>query len=128
LAYSIGVGVFEILGIVAGTVFDFPIAYQTFTPAYLFIAFTKVNVIFYVLYVINRYLLKRRAVPVLATVGRNILLYIFMTLALITVLALKLLPIPELNVGGVIIADLAALALFLVVSVPLKKKNILFKL
>jgi hypothetical protein len=106
-----------------------PLDYHyTFTAGYLFVAFTKVNLIFFVLYVVNKYALKDRAVPLLATIGRNILMYMIIAMLVIAALSILKASLPQMTLSTGILAAATVDVLFVLIAVPLEKKKIIFKL
>jgi hypothetical protein len=126
--YSIAVAAIYLVGLFVGKVLNVEVSYPTFTAGYLFVAFTKVNLIFFALYALNKYALKDRAVPLLATIGRNILLYI--VIAMLVIVALILLEdfLPKMNLLTGVLTAVAIDGLLVLLAVPLEKKKIIFKL
>ena len=101
--------------------------YAQFTVTYMIGALSKVNLIYFIFSLFNLYILKNKPIPFLVTFGRNILLYLLMTLILIAVF--KTLPI--FKPAGVLVCVLRLIvcaALYMVTAIPLAKKKILFKL
>ncbi|MDR3264196.1 MAG: hypothetical protein LBT30_07810 [Clostridiales bacterium] len=100
--------------------------YQTFNVEYLFGAFSKFNLIYFIFLLFNKYVLKGKAIPFIATLGRNILLYLIITLLLIS--ALGLFGFAPTDLKGVIIRVAVFAAAYALISIPLAKKKTLFKL
>ncbi|MDR2047047.1 MAG: hypothetical protein LBP79_03985 [Clostridiales bacterium] len=128
--YSAAAVVIYLSGLLVGNVLNVGISYDVFSAGYIFVAFTKVNLIFFILHTINKYALKERAIPFVSAIGRNILLYVLVVTALIgAMIALKGAGIlPEMTLPAGLLTALGLDGLLVLLAVPLEKKKVMFKL
>jgi hypothetical protein len=128
LPYAIATAVFYALGFVAANVLKLNTDYNTTTAAYIFVAFTKFQAIYFVFYALNKFLLNGRAIPLLSTIGRNILLYMLITTLLNVLLGALGGSLPKISFGAAFISMPIVIAAYLLIAIPLEKKKTLFKL
>ncbi|MDR3263851.1 MAG: hypothetical protein LBT30_06030 [Clostridiales bacterium] len=102
--------------------------YRRYNITYIVSAFAAVNAFYFVFFVINKFLLKNRPIPVLITLGRNLMLFIM--LALILSAPFNLFRGAEFlsTIKGPLIMFVLYLAFFVILTVPLAKRKVLFKL
>ncbi|MDR3262706.1 MAG: hypothetical protein LBT30_00165 [Clostridiales bacterium] len=102
--------------------------YRQYNLSYLIMALAIVNAIYFVLYVLNKLLLKDRPIPVLVTFGRNFFLFIILSLLASTPILLFQKTLFFQNTEGLLTVFFVALAAFGWLTVPLANNKILFKL
>ncbi|MDR2090469.1 MAG: hypothetical protein LBP62_02310 [Clostridiales bacterium] len=127
-AYAIASAAIYLLGLLVGKVLKVEISYDVFSAGYLFTGFTKINLIFFILYAVNKYALKDRAVPLLSAIGRNILLYILIAIVVIGALIFLKDSLPKMTFLWAFFTAVGIDGLFILLAVPLEKKKIMFKL
>jgi hypothetical protein len=102
--------------------------YRRYNITYMISAVAIVNAIYFVFYVLNKFLLKDRTIPVLITFGRNLMLFIMMSLILSAPFNLFRGAEFFLTIKGPLIMFFIYLAFFAVLTIPLSKRKTLFKL
>ncbi|MDR1905827.1 MAG: hypothetical protein LBQ27_02785 [Clostridiales bacterium] len=130
IPYVAATAVIYILGVILTKVVGLEIDYQNFSVGYLIAAFSKMNLIFFVLYAINKYALKDKAIPLLATIGRNLLLYLTLTFLIIAGLApfSKRLIENPIDMLYAVLITIGVLCAYIGLSAILEKKRIIVKL
>jgi hypothetical protein len=128
LPYAIATAVFYALGFVAANALKWNTDYNTTAAAYIFVAFTKFQAIYFVFYAFNKFLLKGRAIPLLSAVGRNILLYMMLTTLLTVLLGALKASLPQISFKTAFISMPIVITIYLLIAIPLEKKKTLFKL
>jgi hypothetical protein len=102
--------------------------YDTYNATYMVMALNLVNLFYYIFYVFDKLVLKGGAIPILATMGRNILLYFILTGCVINVL-ISVIPFFKNTTPAILyMTQAVSLALYVVLAVFLEKKKIVFKL
>ena len=101
-------------------------SYEVFSAGYMIGALSKVNVIYFILYSVNHLVFKDKAIPLLATMGRNLLLYVLFMLLVMTIEVLF--PIKEMDVAAAFTVTGLCGVLCFIISIPLSKGKVLFKL
>ncbi|MDR1905700.1 MAG: hypothetical protein LBQ27_02125 [Clostridiales bacterium] len=101
--------------------------FTDYNTTYMLMSTAVLNTAYFVFYILDKIVIKNRPVPVLATMGRNLMLYLFLSLAILAVLELFLKDYP-LNPTQLIIFETTTVCAYVLLSVLLKKKNITFKL
>jgi hypothetical protein len=103
--------------------------YLSYNVSYLVTGIAAINTVYFVLYLLDKLLakfIKNRAIPLVSTMGRNLLLYLFITG--VSALVFMFLPV-QVGSWGAMIGILAlGAAAYLLIAVPLAKKKVLFKL
>jgi hypothetical protein len=103
--------------------------YKAYNSTYMIMCTFAMNTIYLVFYAIDRLFIRNRPIPLVATVGRNILLYILLTFLFVNVLMAlqKAGTVPPFGVLAFIIFDVCVYTFFLLLARFLEKKRIIFK-
>ncbi|MDR2091357.1 MAG: hypothetical protein LBP62_06920 [Clostridiales bacterium] len=102
--------------------------YDDYNATYMILALNLVNAFYFVFYIIDKLLLKGRSIPVLAAMGRNILLYFILTGCVINPL-ISILPFfKSITPPTLFLTQGICLLLYIALAVFLEKKKIVFKL
>jgi hypothetical protein len=128
LPYAVCSAVFYALGFVVANVLKLNTDYNATTAPYIFVAFTKFQAIYFILYAANKFLLQGRAVPLLSSIGRNILLYMLISTLLTVALEAVRAGLPQISFEAAFLSVPILTIFFLIVAIPLEKKKTLFKL
>ncbi|MDR2047352.1 MAG: hypothetical protein LBP79_05605 [Clostridiales bacterium] len=105
-----------------------PAVYDDYNATYLIMALNLVNLVYYVFFILDKLFLKGRAIPILATLGRNILLFFILTGCVINAF-IGILPVfAEATPTTLYAMQIGSLLLYLVLAIILEKKKIVFKL
>ncbi|MDR1905849.1 MAG: hypothetical protein LBQ27_02895 [Clostridiales bacterium] len=128
IIYAVSTAALYLAGLLVNNVLKVPVSYDIFSAGYLFTAFTKMNLIFFFMYIINKYALKDRAIPFLAALGRNILFYMLVTLVVLLGLSFARSALPKLGFLPAVLVSLFILGLYVASAAFLEKKKILIKL
>ncbi|MDR3293326.1 MAG: hypothetical protein LBT20_04385 [Clostridiales bacterium] len=120
--YAVATAVLYLVGILCTKVFT-P-HYQLLDIPYMIGALSKFNLIFFVFKLFNVYVLKGKAIPLVATIGRNLLLFMLVTLLIIAFIGL----LPKAGVAVAIIEAIVVIGLYFGLAALLSKKKTLFKL
>ncbi|MDR3216515.1 MAG: hypothetical protein LBT55_03760 [Clostridiaceae bacterium] len=99
--------------------------YQSYNTTYIAFGLAWVNLLYFIFCIIDKLFLKNRPIPIIATFGRNIFLYLLLTLVLDGVCELF---VPTLNAWQVGIALAIVVSIYVLISLPLAKTKTLFKL
>jgi hypothetical protein len=126
LWYTIATAVLFVLSHLAKTYWGAAV-YGEYNATYMLMALNLVNLAYYVFYVLDKIFLKGKSVPLLATMGRNIMLYLMLTLLMVVLFTV----VPffkSVAVPGIFVIQLIVLIAYLFFAAFLEKKKIVFKL
>jgi hypothetical protein len=102
--------------------------YDDYNATYMIMALNLINLAYYVFYILDKLLLKGRPIPLLATMGRNIMLYLILTGIFLNG-SFNILPFfKNTNVPGIYVIQLVVLIAYFLLAAFLEKKKIVFKL
>ncbi|MDR2047048.1 MAG: hypothetical protein LBP79_03990 [Clostridiales bacterium] len=102
-------------------------SYPDMNVTWMFSALTKINLFYFGFYVLDKLFLKGREIPILATMGRNIFLYLFFILFFQAVFAIFNFPLAHNKTEAFLIVA-AITAIYLLAAIPLHKSRVIFKL
>ncbi|MDR2090913.1 MAG: hypothetical protein LBP62_04585 [Clostridiales bacterium] len=128
IPYFAATVVFYVLGLLAANVLRLDTDYNTLGAPYIFTAFSKFQAIYFVFFALNKFLWNGRAVPLLAAIGRNILLYIIIITLAVAALGMFRGSLPQISFETGLALIPVPIAVCLVIAIPLEKKKVLFKL
>jgi hypothetical protein len=127
LWYTIGTAVLFVLSHLAKTYWGAAV-YGDYNATYMIMALNLINLAYYVFYILDKIFLKGRPIPLLATMGRNIMLYLILTGMFLNT-AFNVVPFfKTTNVPGIYIIQLVVLICYFILAAFLEKKKIVFKL
>ncbi|MDR2046982.1 MAG: hypothetical protein LBP79_03660 [Clostridiales bacterium] len=101
-------------------------SYVLFNASYMIMSLFAVNLFYFVIYVIDKLLVKGRALPVFAPLGRNIIVFLFLTLSIEGLL--RVLSAAPYTLKQMWIIECACVSAYVLISLILGKKNIVIKL
>ncbi|MDR2047360.1 MAG: hypothetical protein LBP79_05645 [Clostridiales bacterium] len=101
--------------------------FEDYNTTYMLMAATFINTVYFAFYVIDKLVLKGRRIPVLSSMGRNLFLYLLISLAVMAVTMIFLADVP-LNQTRLLLLEIGVVAAYLLLGIFLEKKNITFKL
>jgi hypothetical protein len=106
-----------------------PSDYDKYNPTYMVMGLSVINIAYYVLYIFDKLVLKGRPIPILAAMGRNIMLYLILTSFALGII-FNIVPFFKTVDGPekLYVVQAVVTAAYLLLAVFLQKKKIAFKL
>ncbi|MDR1905948.1 MAG: hypothetical protein LBQ27_03400 [Clostridiales bacterium] len=101
--------------------------YPRYTIGYIVGALAVVNTVYYVLWIINKFLLKNRAIPLLAALGRNLLFFLMFT-AFFSLLGPVFFGGPIESWNTLLLYYFSCVLFYFIIAIPLERRKIIIKL
>jgi hypothetical protein len=127
LYYAVGTAAAVGAMLLVKSVWGEALFYPIFNASYMVVSFFVLNTAYFIAYILDKLFIKNRPIPVLETLGKNIFLYLLLSLLLCGTVYLFTQNKP-LDQIGLLIAEIICVAFYALLTIPLKKKNIMFRL
>jgi hypothetical protein len=106
-------------------------SYGNYNMTYMIMSLLAMNTVWFAFYVLDKLFIKNRPIPILAALGRSLILFTLLSWILPSILgliALKYIPAEEVAPITLIIIELAGFALYAVIGFIFEKKKIVIKI
>ncbi|MDR2090468.1 MAG: hypothetical protein LBP62_02305 [Clostridiales bacterium] len=104
-----------------------PPSYPDMNVTWMFSALTKINLFYFGFYLLDKLFLKGREIPILAAMGRNIFLYLFIVLIFQGIFAVFNFPVAHNRTEAFWIVAVISVV-YIIIAISLQKSKVIFKL
>jgi hypothetical protein len=106
-------------------------SYEHYNLTYMLMSLLAMNIIWLLLYILDKLFIKNRPIPILAALGRSLIFFTLLSWILPSILgdfALKYAPEGGVTVWSLVIAELIGLGIYAVIGFVFEKKKIVIKI